>query len=89
MLAVKTLNRTEKIRLVCLTVVERRPGAVGELNNLAKYRPQAVDHSVIAWLVDHTKPNRDLDKRDATFKIEAMAVTETDEEGDGGGSPEG
>ena len=49
----------------------------GELNNLAKYKPQAIDHSILAWPVDHTKPNRDLGKRDITFKIEAMAVTET------------
>ena len=55
------------------------PRAVGELNNLAKYKPQAVDHSVLAWVMDHTKPNRDLGKRDITFKIEAMAVTETEE----------
>lgn len=30
-------------------------------------------------MVDHTKPQRDLGKRDITFKIEAMAVTETEE----------
>ena len=51
----------------------------GELNNLSKYRSQAIDHSVLAWPVDHTKPNRDLGKRDITFKIDAMAVTETEE----------
>ncbi|KAK3400935.1 hypothetical protein B0T20DRAFT_157125 [Sordaria brevicollis] len=50
-----------------------------ELNNLSKYKPQAIDHSVLAWVMDHTKPKRDLGKRDITFKIEAMAVTETDE----------
>ncbi|KXX81382.1 hypothetical protein MMYC01_201265 [Madurella mycetomatis] len=50
-----------------------------ELGNLAKYKPQAVDHSVLAWVVDHTKPQRDLGKRDITFKVEAMAVTETEE----------
>ncbi|KAK3334284.1 hypothetical protein B0H65DRAFT_561717 [Neurospora tetraspora] len=50
-----------------------------ELNNLAKYKPQAIDHSVLAWVMDHTKPKRDLGKRDITFKIEAMAVTETEE----------
>ncbi|KAK0704074.1 hypothetical protein B0T26DRAFT_744645 [Lasiosphaeria miniovina] len=50
-----------------------------EFNNLDKYRPQAVDHSILAWPVDHTKPQRDLGKRDITFKIEAMAVTETED----------
>ncbi|KAK1778784.1 hypothetical protein QBC45DRAFT_478262 [Copromyces sp. CBS 386.78] len=50
-----------------------------ELNNLAKYKPQAIDHSVLAWVMDHTKPKRDLGKREITFKIEAMAVTETEE----------
>ncbi|KAK3934094.1 hypothetical protein QBC46DRAFT_368424 [Diplogelasinospora grovesii] len=50
-----------------------------DLSNLAKYRAQAADHSILAWPVDHTKPNRELGKRDITFKIEAMSVTETDE----------
>ncbi|KAK0609703.1 hypothetical protein B0T17DRAFT_621501 [Bombardia bombarda] len=50
-----------------------------ELNNLAKYRPSAVDHSVLAWIMDHTKPNREFGKRDMTFKVEAMAVTETED----------
>ena len=30
-------------------------------------------------MTDHTKPHRDLGKRDMQFTIEAMAVTETDE----------
>ena len=30
-------------------------------------------------MVDHSKPRRELGKRDITFKVEAMAVTETDE----------
>lgn len=51
----------------------------GELNNLANYRPQAIDHSVLAWVVDHRKPNRDLGKRDVTFKIVAMSVTESED----------
>ncbi|KAK3374571.1 hypothetical protein B0H63DRAFT_400402 [Podospora didyma] len=50
-----------------------------ELHNLTKYRPQAIDHSILAWVTDHTKPKRELGKRDITFKVEAMAVTETDE----------
>ncbi|GAB1321082.1 hypothetical protein MFIFM68171_11292 [Madurella fahalii] len=50
-----------------------------DLGNLAKYMPQAVDHSVLAWVIDHTKPNRDLGKRDITFKIQAMSVTETEQ----------
>lgn len=33
---------------------------------------------MLAWPIDHTKPHRDLGKRDITFKIEAMSVTETD-----------
>jgi hypothetical protein len=52
----------------------------GDLNNLAKYKPQAgEDHTVLAWPVDHTKPQRDIGKRDITFKIEALSVVETDE----------
>lgn len=51
----------------------------GELNNIAKYKHQAIEHSVIAWVTDHTKPLRDLGKRDMQFTIEAMAVTETEE----------
>lgn len=50
-----------------------------ELHNLPKYKHQAQDHCVIAWVTDHTKPHRDLGKRDMQFTIEAMAVTETDE----------
>jgi hypothetical protein len=46
---------------------------------LAKYRPDAVDHSVLAWPVDHNKPQRDIGKRDITFKIEAMAGIETED----------
>ena len=33
----------------------------------------------MAWPVDHTKPNRELGKRDITFKIEAMSVVETED----------
>lgn len=51
----------------------------GDFNNLAKYKPQAIDHSILAWPVDHTRPHRDLGKRDITFKIEALSVTETDD----------
>ncbi|KAK3994321.1 hypothetical protein QBC44DRAFT_236413 [Cladorrhinum sp. PSN332] len=50
-----------------------------ELNNITKFKPQAVDHCVIAWVTDHTKPLRDLGKRDIQFTVEAMAVTETEE----------
>jgi hypothetical protein len=54
--------------------------SAGDLNNLAKYKPRAGDdHTVLAWPVDHTKPQRDLGKRDITFKIEALSVVETDE----------
>lgn len=52
---------------------------VGDLNNLTIYRSQGIEHSVLAWPVDHTKPQRDLGKRDITFKIEAMSVTETED----------
>ena len=34
---------------------------------------------MLAWPVDHTKPLRDLGKRDITFKIQAMSVTETED----------
>lgn len=52
----------------------------GDLNNLTKYKPRAgEDHTVLAWPVDHTKPQRDLGKRDITFKIEALSVVETEE----------
>ncbi|AEO57222.1 hypothetical protein MYCTH_2303110 [Thermothelomyces thermophilus ATCC 42464] len=54
-------------------------GCERDLNNLTIYRSQAIDHSVLAWPVDHTKPQRDLGKRDITFKIEAMSVTETED----------
>ncbi|KAK3334136.1 hypothetical protein B0T19DRAFT_369958 [Cercophora scortea] len=50
-----------------------------ELNNLAKYKHEAVDHSVLAWVMDHTKPNRDIGQRGITFRIEAMSVTETED----------
>ncbi|KAK4164058.1 hypothetical protein QBC43DRAFT_263142 [Cladorrhinum sp. PSN259] len=50
-----------------------------ELNNITKFKPQAQEHCVIAWVTDHTKPLRDLGKRDIQFTIEAMAVTETEE----------
>jgi hypothetical protein len=53
--------------------------STGDFNNLAKYKSQAIDHSVLAWPVDHTKPLRDLGKRDITFKIQAMSVTETED----------
>lgn len=52
---------------------------VGALSNLEKYRPQAIDDSILAWVVDHTKPMRDLGKRDMTFKVEAMSVTESED----------
>lgn len=51
----------------------------GDFNNLARYKLHPTDHAVLAWPVDHTKPNRDLGKRDITFKIEAMSVSETAE----------
>ncbi|KAK4223437.1 hypothetical protein QBC38DRAFT_52188 [Podospora fimiseda] len=50
-----------------------------ELNNITKFKPQAADHCTIAWVTDHTKPMRDLGKRDIQFTIEAMAVNETEE----------
>lgn len=59
---------------------EESANSAGDLNNLAKYKPRAGDdHTVLAWPVDHTKPQRDLGKRDITFKIEALSVVETDE----------
>ncbi|KAH6627336.1 hypothetical protein F5144DRAFT_651607 [Chaetomium tenue] len=60
--------------------VAKGSGCERDLNNLAKYKPRAgEDHSVLAWPVDHTKPQRDLGKRDITFKIEALSVVETEE----------
>ncbi|KAK4154429.1 hypothetical protein C8A00DRAFT_42788 [Chaetomidium leptoderma] len=59
--------------------VSKGSGCERDFNNLARYKAQAVDHSVLAWPVDHTKPNRDLGKRDITFTIDAMSVTETEE----------
>ncbi|KAK4139886.1 uncharacterized protein C8A04DRAFT_32596 [Dichotomopilus funicola] len=50
----------------------------GDFNNLAKYKSRAIEHSVLAWPVDHTKPQRDIGQRDITFTIEAMSVTETE-----------
>ncbi|KAK4662412.1 hypothetical protein QC763_611320 [Podospora pseudopauciseta] len=50
-----------------------------ELNNLPKYKHQAIDHCVIAWVTDHTKPQRENGKRDMEFTIEAMAVTESED----------
>ncbi|KAK5655332.1 hypothetical protein OQA88_5899 [Cercophora sp. LCS_1] len=49
------------------------------LSNLAKYKPQAIDDAILAWVIDHTKPHRDLGKRDITFKVEAMSVTESED----------
>ncbi|KAK1751530.1 hypothetical protein QBC47DRAFT_434706 [Echria macrotheca] len=49
------------------------------MSNLTKYKHQAEDDTILAWVTDHTKPKRDLDKRDITFKVEAMEVTESEE----------
>lgn len=51
----------------------------GDFLDLAKYKHQAIDHCVIAWVTDHTKPLRDLGKRNIRFEVEAMLVTETEE----------
>lgn len=51
----------------------------GDLHNLAKYKPQAIDHAVLAWPVEHTKPNRDRGERGMTFTVQAMSVTESEE----------
>ncbi|KAK4236348.1 hypothetical protein C8A03DRAFT_45644 [Achaetomium macrosporum] len=59
--------------------VAKGSGCERDFNNLAKYKPQAIDHAVVAWVVDHTKPNRDLGKRDMTFTVEALSVTESEE----------
>lgn len=47
---------------------------------MSNYKSQAIDHAVLAWPIDHTKPLRDLGKRDITFKIEAMEVEETEDQ---------
>jgi hypothetical protein len=47
---------------------------------LSNYKSQAIDHAVLAWPIDHTKPLRDLGKRDITFKVEAMEVEETEDQ---------
>ncbi|KAM7190959.1 hypothetical protein V8F20_009497 [Naviculisporaceae sp. PSN 640] len=47
--------------------------------DLSKYKHQAIDHCVIGWVTDHTKPQRDLNRRDMRFDVEAMLVTETEE----------
>jgi len=49
------------------------------MSNLTKYKHQAEDDTILAWVTDHTKPRRDMDKRDITFKVEAMEVTESEE----------
>ncbi|KAL2195324.1 hypothetical protein P885DRAFT_40368 [Corynascus similis CBS 632.67] len=54
-------------------------GCERDFNNLAKYKSRAIDHAVLAWPIDHTKPQRDLGKRDITFKIEGMSVTESED----------
>ncbi|KAL2128018.1 hypothetical protein VTI74DRAFT_9850 [Chaetomium olivicolor] len=59
--------------------VAKGSGCERDLSNLAKYKPQAIDHAVLACVVDHTKPNRDFGKRDITFKVEAMSVTESED----------
>ncbi|KAL1836254.1 hypothetical protein VTJ49DRAFT_5385 [Mycothermus thermophilus] len=51
-----------------------------QLHDLSKYKSQAIDHAVLAWPIDHTKPLRDWGKRDITFKVEAMEVEETDDQ---------
>jgi len=52
---------------------------IGALSNLTKYKPQAEDDTILAWVMDHTKPQRDLGKRDITFRVEAMSVTESED----------
>ena len=52
---------------------------LGPLSTLEKYKPAAIDDCVLGWVVDHTKPQRDQGKRDITFKVEAMFVTETED----------
>lgn len=47
--------------------------------DLTKYKHQAIDHCVIGWVTDHTKPDRDHGRRDMRFEVEAMLVTETEE----------
>jgi len=51
----------------------------GALSNLTKYKPQAEDDTILAWIMDHTKPDRDLGKRDIRFRVEALSVTETED----------
>lgn len=33
----------------------------------------------MAWVMDHSKPDRALGKRDIRFRIEALSVTETED----------
>ncbi|AEO69769.1 uncharacterized protein THITE_43138 [Thermothielavioides terrestris NRRL 8126] len=50
-----------------------------DLHNLAKYKSRVIEHGVLAWPVDHTKPDRDKGQRDMTFKIQAMSVSESED----------
>ncbi|KAK1826987.1 hypothetical protein QBC39DRAFT_315647 [Podospora conica] len=47
------------------------------LSTLEKYKPSVEEDSVLGWVVEHSKPQRDHGRRDITFKVEAMFVTET------------
>ncbi|KAK0647192.1 hypothetical protein B0T16DRAFT_459044 [Cercophora newfieldiana] len=59
--------------------VSKRSSCERALSNLAKYKPQAEDDAILAWVMDHSKPDRALGKRDMRFRIEALSVTETED----------
>jgi hypothetical protein len=41
--------------------------------------PHAEDDKVVAWPIEHTRPDREQGQRKVTFKIEAQWVKETEE----------
>ncbi|OAA56237.1 hypothetical protein SPI_07848 [Niveomyces insectorum RCEF 264] len=47
-------------------------------SDLKRYQKQAADDTVVAWLYEHSKPDRDHGKNDIYFKIRAEHVLETE-----------
>jgi len=49
-----------------------------KFSDLSIYKPQAKDKSVIAWPLEHTKPDAKHKSREISFRIEAQYLEETD-----------
>jgi hypothetical protein len=49
------------------------------LADLSKYESSPQDDSVIAWPIEHTKPNLRYGKKKITFTIEALALQELED----------